>query len=162
MKTHELKTWPKFYEAILNNTKPFEIRKNDRDFQVNDHVILREWEPSIRKYSGRSAQVVITYLTDFEQKPGFVVFGFSLLTAAVSLAVPAEAVCDFGADEMMTDEDWVEDELEEAMSDCGFMPEFGSCSKAGSEECDFECKLRPMIEAGVFDQDPQESSDDID
>ena len=26
--------------------------------------------------------------------------------------------------------------------DCGFMPQFGTCSKAGSEECDWECPMR--------------------
>ena len=31
-----------------------------------------------------------------------------------------------------------EDEFEEAMSNCGLMPN-GLCMKAGSEECDWEC-----------------------
>lgn len=38
------------------------------------------------------------------------------------------------------------DELEEWLGGrCGFSPETGSCSKAGSEECEFECLLRDEL-----------------
>lgn len=41
------------------------------------------------------------------------------------------------------DEDEPLDELEEWLGGrCGYMPELGICSKAGTEECDFECPLR--------------------
>lgn len=45
---HELKTDPKVFEDIISNGKNFELRKNDRNFQVGDLLILKE-----TKYSGR-------------------------------------------------------------------------------------------------------------
>ena len=36
------------------------------------------------------------------------------------------------------------DEFEDAMADCGMMPD-GLCMKAGSEECDFECPVMDLI-----------------
>lgn len=42
---HELKCWPEYYQGIVNKIKTFEIRKNDRNFQVNDQLVLREFEP---------------------------------------------------------------------------------------------------------------------
>ncbi|HEX2900014.1 MAG TPA: ASCH/PUA domain-containing protein [Bacteroidia bacterium] len=50
MKTHELKTWPSYFEAIINGTKTFEVRRNDRDFAPGDTLLLKEFDP------GREAQ----------------------------------------------------------------------------------------------------------
>ena len=59
---HELKIYPKYFDAVLNGSKPFEIRKNDRNFQVGDNVFLREWDNI--KYSGRTIFAEITYVLD--------------------------------------------------------------------------------------------------
>ena len=45
--THDLKTDPKVFQDVINGNKTFEIRFNDRDFQVGDELILKE-----TKYSG--------------------------------------------------------------------------------------------------------------
>lgn len=59
---HELKIYPKYFEAILNGSKQFEIRKNDRKFRVGDNIFLREWDNI--KYSGRTIFAEITYVFD--------------------------------------------------------------------------------------------------
>ncbi|EKE9396609.1 DUF3850 domain-containing protein, partial [Listeria monocytogenes] len=41
---HELKILPEYYEDIVAGRKTFEIRKNDRDFQVGDYLILKEFK----------------------------------------------------------------------------------------------------------------------
>lgn len=73
MKSHSLKILPEYFEAVTSGDKTFEIRKNDRDFQVGDEVILKEWYEE--KYTGNEMKFEITYITDFEQKEGYVVFG---------------------------------------------------------------------------------------
>lgn len=44
-KTHELKILPRYFHSVCIGTKTFELRKNDRDFRVNDVLTLREWVP---------------------------------------------------------------------------------------------------------------------
>jgi hypothetical protein len=63
MARHELKTWPQFFNAMLARTKTYEIRKNDRNFQVGDELFLREWDPQQQTYSGRDLTVDVTYMT---------------------------------------------------------------------------------------------------
>ena len=38
MKLHTLKILPKYYVAIINGEKTFELRKNDRDYRVGDLI----------------------------------------------------------------------------------------------------------------------------
>ena len=42
---HELKTWPEFFEAVRERKKTFELRHNDRNYKVSDHLRLREFDP---------------------------------------------------------------------------------------------------------------------
>ena len=49
---HELKTHPKYFMAMWRGEKPFEVRKNDRDFQVGDTLRLRYYDPVADQYSG--------------------------------------------------------------------------------------------------------------
>lgn len=70
---HELKVLPQYFKALWCGDKTFEIRKNDRKFDERDEVVLQE---NYYGYTGREIEGVITYLTDYEQKPGYVVFSF--------------------------------------------------------------------------------------
>lgn len=45
---HELKTVSPFFEEVERGQKTFEIRKDDRPFQVGDTLVLRHWD-SLRK-----------------------------------------------------------------------------------------------------------------
>lgn len=97
MMIHNLKSLPEYFRAVLEGTKTFEIRKNDRNFKEGDFVILQEWcerpetayylrnfredEPKF-EYSGGIVVAQITYVTNFEQKPDYVVFGIKVLRRA--------------------------------------------------------------------------------
>lgn len=40
MTTHRLKIHEQYADAVLNGTKTFEIRKNDRNFMVGDKIVF--------------------------------------------------------------------------------------------------------------------------
>lgn len=71
---HQLKTWPEYFQAAWVGDKPFEIRKNDRDFKERDELTLQEYDPKDAEYTGREIHGMIRYLTNYEQKEGYVVF----------------------------------------------------------------------------------------
>ena len=58
--THELKILPKWFKDVQENKKNFEIRKNDRNFEVGDYLILKEWD--LRKFTGRYVIRQIEYI----------------------------------------------------------------------------------------------------
>lgn len=60
MQIHELKILPKWFEDICSLKKTFEIRKNDRDYQVGDTLVLKEWNRG--KYTGREVKRTISYI----------------------------------------------------------------------------------------------------
>jgi len=78
---HELKTWPPYWQHIDDGTKPFELRRNDRDFKVGDVLWLREFNPSGYGYfTGRSCWRRVTYVLDPEQfiaVPDWVILGLA-------------------------------------------------------------------------------------
>lgn len=67
-KVHNLKTWPNFFQDILERRKSFELRYNDRDFNVGDVLILNEYDPKKNKYLGRVIERKIIY--KIEDIPG--------------------------------------------------------------------------------------------
>lgn len=72
---HELKIKPEYFAAVISGDKTFEIRNNaDRSFQVGDALLLWEWNGG---FTGRTAERTVSYITDFEQKPGYVVLGLA-------------------------------------------------------------------------------------
>jgi hypothetical protein len=64
MKTHELKSWPDFFEPVMSGEKTFELRVDDRHFAVGDVLHLREWDDRTGKYTGRSVKKRVTYKLD--------------------------------------------------------------------------------------------------
>ncbi|MBS5385389.1 MAG: DUF3850 domain-containing protein [Eubacterium sp.] len=77
---HELKIKPQYYEDVKIGLKPFEIRKNDRDFKFGDILILNEYsldDSGAGTYSGRALTVRVTYLLNDQEycKEGYVILG---------------------------------------------------------------------------------------
>ncbi|EMF0419612.1 DUF3850 domain-containing protein [Enterococcus hirae] len=70
---HELKILPVYFEEVISGRKQFEIRKNDRNFQLGDQLILKEWNKE--GFTGRAYHSEIIYITDYMQKEGYVVLG---------------------------------------------------------------------------------------
>ena len=72
--THLLKTWPEYFQAIKSGAKTFEIRRNDRGYAVGDTLVLHEWDQDARSFGGE-LRVQVTYMTNWEQREGYVVMG---------------------------------------------------------------------------------------
>ena len=58
---HSIKIQKTYFESVLNDTKTFELRKNDRGYEVGDNLILNEIDENNR-YTGRNITVVVTYI----------------------------------------------------------------------------------------------------
>ena len=58
---HELKTWPEYFGAVLDGSKTFEARFDDREFEVGDTLHLREWDPETEAYTGREMRRTVSY-----------------------------------------------------------------------------------------------------
>lgn len=67
MKFHDLKSWPIPFFRVKTGIKRFEVRKNDRDFETGDIVLLREFVPTenaeakFRAHTGICRSVVLDY-----------------------------------------------------------------------------------------------------
>jgi len=74
---HNLKIEPVYYDAIEAGDKTFEVRWNeDRGFQKGDTVFFQAYRNACYDSSRRDIKAEITYVTNFKQQEGWVVFGF--------------------------------------------------------------------------------------
>lgn len=82
---HELKCWPDPYDAIADGSKPFEWRKNDRDFKVGDTLHLRRFQPIGQFYTGEWMRVRVSYVlrNGFGLPDGYAVLGLAASHPAV-------------------------------------------------------------------------------
>lgn len=84
MTRHRLKTWPTYFQAVLEGRKKFEVRKFDRDFKEGDILELMEYDPNTSpgKYSGREMDVVVGFVLtgqEFGIHAGFCVMSIDTL-----------------------------------------------------------------------------------
>lgn len=74
---HCLKIVVDYYESCANGIKTFELRKNDRDYQVGDFLWLSEWDGYA--CTGRSCFFVVTYIlrecSKYGLLDGYVILG---------------------------------------------------------------------------------------
>ena len=69
MSVHKLKILPMYFNAVLDGSKPFEVRKeDDRTYTVGDELLLKEYltegyyeETDKAEYTGRFCHRKITY-----------------------------------------------------------------------------------------------------
>lgn len=117
MAEHILKTWSDPFLAVEDGSKRFEFRKNDRDYQIGDTLLLQMYDPNHHGYSTgrqrdftadhgatygdyirddngkvREVRVRVTYITTdvrFGVPPGFCVMSLARYTPAKSDTKPA-------------------------------------------------------------------------
>ena len=58
----EKKVWPKFFQKIIDGDKTFELRLADFECKPGDILVLREWNPETKKYTGKVIEKKVTYV----------------------------------------------------------------------------------------------------
>lgn len=96
-KEHMLKTDPAVFQDVLDGSKTFEIRFNDRGYQVDDLIVLKETKFTGQQmksgqplvYTGREIQKRISYvLSGYGLQEDWVILGIQDIEAAKAQAVP--------------------------------------------------------------------------
>lgn len=80
---HDLKCWPEYFAAVRDGFKPFEVRKNDRDFRVGDTLRLWEFDPKLNIHTGMYFHRSVTYALsggNFGVEPDYIVMGLSTVS----------------------------------------------------------------------------------
>ncbi len=73
MATIRKKSWPDYFELVKTGKKKFELRLADFEVKEGDTIVLEEWDPKKKEYTGRKLQKKVKYtlkfqLDDFGQK----------------------------------------------------------------------------------------------
>lgn len=60
---HSLKCWTESMESLLDLSKTYEVRWDDRGFNVGDILVLTEYDPNTDAYGDRVASFNVTHIT---------------------------------------------------------------------------------------------------
>lgn len=90
MQVHRLKCWPSMFRATKDGLKTAEFRRNDRNYEVGDELVLEEFLPEFAPdgefdfdvgYSGGQISVKVKHIVrgpDFGIPAGFVMMSVEL------------------------------------------------------------------------------------
>ena len=66
MITIKKKIPPDFYDLVNSNKKNFELRLNEFEVNEGDTLILEEWDPETKEYTGRTIEREVGYVLKFK------------------------------------------------------------------------------------------------
>ncbi|MEK7181233.1 MAG: DUF3850 domain-containing protein [Patescibacteria group bacterium] len=66
MATINKKIWPEYFDVVSSGKKKFELRLNDFEAKEGDTLILEEWDPKTKSYTGRKIEKKITFVWKFK------------------------------------------------------------------------------------------------
>ncbi len=58
----EKRVWPEYFEKIISGDKTFEVRLADWRCDEGDILVLKEFNPKTKEYTGREVEKKITYI----------------------------------------------------------------------------------------------------
>ncbi len=65
----EKKIWPEYFQKILDGVKTYELRLADFTCNPGDILVLREWDPNTKEYTGRKVEKQVTYVGKTKNTP---------------------------------------------------------------------------------------------
>ena len=60
------KAWPEYFAAVVAGKKKYDLRLNDFDIAEGDTLVLEEWNPETKEYTGRRIEKKVTYVSKFK------------------------------------------------------------------------------------------------
>lgn len=60
------KILPEYFQAIVSGKKKFELRLNDFLVNEGDVLLLEEWNPETKEYTGRTVNKTVSYVAKFK------------------------------------------------------------------------------------------------
>jgi len=60
------KILPEYFDAVNSGQKKFELRLNDFAIAPGDTLLLSEWDPATKAYTGRKIERKVTYVRQFK------------------------------------------------------------------------------------------------
>ncbi len=84
MKIHNLKTWQVYFNPLWDGLKTFELRYDDRGFEIGDLLRLHEWDHDDERFTGRLIEATVPYMLGkgsmqpFELDPGYVIMALDV------------------------------------------------------------------------------------
>ena len=60
------KIWPEYFDAVVSGKKRYELRLNDFEVKEGDTLVLEEWDPKKKEYTGRRIEKKVTYVGRFK------------------------------------------------------------------------------------------------
>jgi len=66
MTTLKKKIWPEYFNDVASGKKRFELRVADFDIKEGDILVLEEWNPETKQYTGRSIEKKVGYVLKFK------------------------------------------------------------------------------------------------
>jgi len=80
------KAWPELFQAVLDGNKKFDLRLADVDIKEGDILLLEEYNPETKEYTGRKIERKVNFVMktrdlkfwtkEEADKYGYVVIGF--------------------------------------------------------------------------------------
>jgi hypothetical protein len=59
------KTWPGYFADVAEGKKKFDLRLNDFSVKEGDALLLEEWDPQTKNYTGRKIEKRVTHVARF-------------------------------------------------------------------------------------------------
>ena len=56
------KTWPELFQKVLDGKKKCDLRLADFECKLGDTLILEEWDPKTKRYTGRKIEKIVTHI----------------------------------------------------------------------------------------------------
>lgn len=78
------KIWPDYFGLIQQGKKKFELRLADFEIKQGDTLILEEWDPNTKQYTGRTIKRKVSFvlkfnLDDFGQEEAIKKYGLYVI-----------------------------------------------------------------------------------